>query len=97
MAVRTGILEYAVIKNAKRDITAEIALSFVLLIVRRVKTRPDCVNVKQDGWVQTVRTNAPCPMVKIVNTHVVNTVSTRPVTDLMGVVKRIVIMKKAVN
>lgn len=97
MIVRTGILEHAVIKNAKKDITAKIALLFVPLIVRRVDTRTDCVNVKQDGWVQTVQTNASCPMVKIVNTNVVNTVSTRPVTDLMGVVKRIVIMKKAVN
>lgn len=38
------------------DITAETALLFVFLIVRRVDTRTDCVNVKKDGWVLTVQT-----------------------------------------
>lgn len=41
--------------------------------------------------------NVFCFMVKIVNINVVNIVLMRFVIDLMGVVKRIVIMKKVVN
>lgn len=39
----------------KTVIMAQIALLYVLQIVKHVDTRTDCVIVKQDGWAQTAQ------------------------------------------
>lgn len=81
MVVRTGILEHVVITYAVKDSTAETVLVFVLLTARRVDTRTDCVLVKQDGWVQIVLQSVFGRLERIASIHVVDTVSTRNVTD----------------
>lgn len=69
------------ITYAKKDITAKTVLLFVLLIVRRVDTRTDCVLARQDGWVQIVLQSVFGRLERIVSIHVVDTVSIRNVTD----------------
>lgn len=81
MVVRTGTLEHFVITYAKKDITEKTVLLFVLLIVRRVDTRTDCVLARQDGWVQIVLQSVFGRLERIASIHVVDTVSIRNVTD----------------
>lgn len=96
MVVKTGISEHAVITNAKKDITAQTVLLFVLQIVRRVVTRTDCVLVSQDGWGIIVLQDVSSPMEKSVNIYVVNTALTGRVTYTMEVVKLLVRVEKVV-